>query len=73
MDVTPCYEIRVRGKLGSRLTAAFEGLEALPGPGGDTLLRGPLVDQAALFGALLKIRDLGLELVEVRLTEQGGK
>jgi hypothetical protein len=62
MDTSPQYEIRVRGSLTARVATAFDELVVSP----ELVLRGTLVDQAALHGALDRIRDLGLELVDVR-------
>jgi hypothetical protein len=59
------YEIRIRGRLSDSLLAAFEGLDATVEPV-ETVLRGPVQDQAALYGLLNRIQSLGLELVEVR-------
>ena len=59
------YEIRVRGRLGPRLLRAFEALSAQP-QGEDTLLKGYLPDQAALYGVIARLEALGLELVELR-------
>ena len=59
------YEIRVRGRLSDLLVAAFEGMEASVEPV-ETVLHGPVQDQAALYGLLDRIQALGLELVEVR-------
>jgi hypothetical protein len=59
------YEIRVRGHLGPRMLRAFEALSAQP-EGEDTLLRGVLSDQAALYGVIARLETLGLELVEIR-------
>ena len=59
------YEIRVRGRLTDSLVAAFEGMNASVEPV-ETVLHGPVQDQAALYGLLDRIQDLGLELVEVR-------
>lgn len=59
------YEIRVEGQLPSGWSYWFEGLDMRPGPGGDSILAGPVVDQAALHGLLAKIRDLNLKLVAV--------
>jgi hypothetical protein len=61
------YEIRVRGLLGETLLSAFPGLRARA-RGTETVLTGPLRDQAALFGVLGLIEALGLELLEVRRT-----
>ena len=60
-----CYEIRVRGLLGGALLGAFPGLHARA-HGTETVLTGPLADQAALYGVLGQIEALGLELLEVR-------
>ena len=49
----------------------FEGLTITLEKHGDTLLTGPVIDQAALHGLLKKVRDLGLQLVSVRLVEHG--
>jgi hypothetical protein len=60
-----CYEIRVKGRLNASLQAAFPDMKARVEPV-ETILSGPLEDQAALFGALLQVQALGLELIEVR-------
>ena len=59
------YQIRIKGHLGGQWTDWFEGLTITLEDNGDTLLTGPVADQAALFGLLRKVRDLGLPLVEV--------
>lgn len=59
------YQIRLRGHLGGQWTNWFEGLAITLENNGDTLLTGPVADQAALFGLLRKVRDLGLPLVAV--------
>jgi hypothetical protein len=59
------YEIRIKGRLSDSLLAAFEGLDASVEPA-ETVLHGPLQNQAALHGLLDRIQSLGLELVEVR-------
>ena len=59
------YEIRVKGHLDTRWAAWFDGLSLTQEGGGTTLLAGPVVDQAALYGVLRKVRDLGLPLVSV--------
>jgi hypothetical protein len=61
----PQYELRVRGLLGSRWAAWFDGLSLSTQDDGLTVLRGPVVDQAALHGLLQKLRDVGLPLVSV--------
>jgi hypothetical protein len=60
-----CYKIRVRGVLGSLLLSAFPDLGA-QAHGTETVLTGPLADQAALYGLLAQLEALGLELLEVR-------
>ena len=59
------YQIRVKSHLSSDWTDWFEGLTITPEENGDTLLTGPVVDQAALHGLLKKVRDLGMSLVSV--------
>lgn len=59
------YEIRVRGHLDRTWSAWFDGLTLTTLPNGDTVLAGPIADQAALHGVLTKVRDLGLPLVAV--------
>lgn len=59
------YEIRIAGRVGEQLLSAFEGMEATVGSR-ETVLRGPVLDQAALYGLLDRVQALGLELVEVR-------
>jgi hypothetical protein len=59
------YHILVRGHLPDRYVARFAPLTLTREPSGETLLAGELVDQGALFGILLKIRDLGLPLLTV--------
>ena len=59
------YEIRLKGHLNNRWAEWFEGLTITQEENGETLLSGPVVDQAALHGLLRKVRDLGLPLVSV--------
>jgi len=59
------YEIRLKGHLDDRWAAWFEGLILTREENGETLLTGPVVDQAALHGLLRKVRDLGLPLLSV--------
>jgi hypothetical protein len=56
------YVIRIRGYLDERRAAWFEGMEIKHLPGGFTQIAGQVPDQAALFGLLSQVRDLGLEL-----------
>ena len=65
------YQIRIKGHLGSQWTEWFGGLVITLEDNGDTLLTGPVVDQAALHGLLKKVRDLGMPLVSVSPLEQG--
>jgi len=65
------YRIRVRGRLGRTMRAAFPALDA-QARGEDTVLAGVLADQAALYGALTQLEALGLELLEVRRESPGG-
>ena len=64
-----CYEIRIKGHLDERWTEWFEGLTIMPEENGDTLIAGPVIDQAALYGLLKQVRDLGIPLVSVRPVE----
>jgi hypothetical protein len=61
----PHYEIRVKGLLGSRWTAWFDGLALTNEGDGTTVIRGPVVDQAALHGLLQKLRDIGIPIVSL--------
>ncbi len=65
------YEIRLKGHLDDRWSDWFEGLTITLEEDGDTLLTGPVVDQAALHGLLKKVRDLGMPLVSVCPLEHG--
>jgi hypothetical protein len=59
------YRIRLKGHLASHWSQWFEGMTISNEPNGETLLCGPLADQAALHGVLIKIRDLGLPLLAI--------
>ena len=64
------YRIRITGQLGEPWADWFEGL-TITLDDGDTLITGPVVDQAALHGLLKRVRDLGLPLVSVNPVEPG--
>ncbi|HET9419911.1 MAG TPA: hypothetical protein VFO49_02155 [Nocardioides sp.] len=59
------FAIRVQGHLDARWSSWFDGLTVTKEPDGTTLLEGQVADQAALFGLLLKMRDMGLPLLSV--------
>ncbi|MEM6437159.1 MAG: hypothetical protein AAF773_25380 [Cyanobacteria bacterium P01_D01_bin.115] len=59
------YEICVKGHLASHWSDWFEGFAIALQDNGETLLSGPVIDQAALYGVLIKVRDLGLPLISV--------
>ena len=63
------YEIRIQGHLDERRLRWFEGLTVSPCPSGETIISGPIIDQAALHGILNRIRDLGLPLLLVRRSD----
>jgi hypothetical protein len=65
------YEIRLKGHLDSRWAAWFDGLSLTNSSDGTTIICGPVVDQAALYGLLQKVRDLGLPLVSVNQVQPG--
>ena len=60
------YEIRVKSHLGSNCAQAFEEFTLRQDPNGETILTGCIADQTALHGVLMRIRDLGLTLLEVK-------
>ena len=59
------YEIRLKGHLDARWAAWFDGLTLSRDNDGITVIRGPVIDQAALHGLLHRVRDIGLPLVSV--------
>ena len=65
------YQIRIKGHLGRQWTDWFGGLTITLEDNGETLLTGPVVDQAALHGLLRKVRDLGMPLLSVSRVEPG--
>ena len=64
-----CYEIRLQGHLDARWADQLEHMSFTHASDGTTILAGPLVDQAALYGLLRKVRDLGLPLIAVNLVD----
>ena len=72
-DQPVVYEIRIAGHLPPQWSDWFAGFTVTLEPDGTTLLSGPLVDQAALYGLLKKVRDLGMPLVAVNRIAQGEK
>ena len=66
----PIYEIRVRGRLDAERWAEwFDEMTVSVETAGSSCLRGPVADQAALFGVLARLRDLALPLLSVRLVD----
>jgi hypothetical protein len=65
------YQIRIQGHLGREWTDWFAGLTITQEDNGDTLLTGPVVDQAALHGLLRNVRDLGAPLLSVNRVTPG--
>ena len=66
--MTVRYQIRLRGHLDPIHEEWFTGFSMTLHPGGETILSGEVADQAALYGALLRIRDLGIPLLSVNET-----
>jgi hypothetical protein len=68
------YRIVLKGQLDPDWSDWFEGLTITPAASGETILAGPIADQAALHGLLIKIRDLGLPLLSLtRLGDEAEK
>ena len=65
------YEIRIKGHLADRWAGWFGDMSITLEDNGETLLTGPVVDQAALHGLLRKVRDLSLPLISVKRVEPG--
>jgi hypothetical protein len=63
------YQIKIEGHLGYQWTDWFGGMGIVLEDNGITLLTGPVIDQAALYGLLKKVRDLGMPLVSVNQVE----
>ena len=66
-----CYQIRISGQLGEQWNAWFEHMTLTQIDDGDSLITGPVIDQAALHGLLRKIRDLGLPLISINRLQPG--
>ena len=66
---TVTYEIRVKGQLDQRWLEWFDGIKLAYANNDETILTGAMRDQAALYGVLMKMRDLGLTLVSVTRVE----
>lgn len=62
----PFYTILLRGHVDAAWHDWFDGLQITNHPGGRATLAGPVADQAALHGVLGRLRDLNLELIELR-------
>lgn len=65
------YEIRVKGQVPPNWSEWFAGMRIMYTVNGESVLAGPLRDQAELFGVLIRIRDLGLTLVSLNQIESG--
>jgi hypothetical protein len=65
------YQVRIQGHLGRQWSDWFGGLTVTLEDNGETLVTGPVIDQAALHGLLRKLRDLGMPLLSVNRVESG--
>lgn len=70
-DQPTVYQIRLKGLLDHQWAEWFDGLAITHADNGETLLTGPVIDQAALHGVLRKVRDLGMPLLAVNRVQQG--
>lgn len=70
-DQPSVFQIRIKGHLGPQWTNWFDGMAITLEDDGDTLLTGPVADQAALYGLLKKVRDLGMTLISVNSVLSG--
>jgi hypothetical protein len=71
LDHPMVYQIRLKGHLGPQWTEWFGGMSITLEESGETLLTGPVVDQAALHGLLKKVRDLGMPLISAIRVKPG--
>ena len=69
LDKPARYQIRIRGKLDLKWSAWFDGFAIESQPENETLLTGLVPDQAALYGLLLKLHNLGLLLISIQRQE----
>ena len=65
--MSDCYRIQIKEQLDRQWAAWFDGMALIHADDGTTILEGRLVDQAALYGLISKLRDLGLTLIAVQL------
>ena len=72
-DRPAIYEIRVQGKLDARWSRWFANMQIIPQPNGECLLTGSIADQAALYGVVSRMRDLGLVLISVHRVSREDK
>ncbi len=70
-DEAIIYQIRIGDRLGEQWTEWFDQMTLTQADNGDTLLTGPVIDQAALHGLLRKVRDLGMPLISVIQVQTG--
>jgi hypothetical protein len=70
MSKDQTYQIRVKELIDDSWSSWFEGMTIRREESGGTVISGPLADQTALHGILMKIRDLGLTLLEVKYINQ---
>ena len=66
-------EIRIKGRIDEHWSTWFAGLEIRHAEGNETILTGPVADQATLYGVLNRLRDLGLTLLSVTQVEPEDK
>jgi hypothetical protein len=72
MTTSAIYRIRLKGHLPPKWSEWFDNMTITLEPDGDMILSGPVVDQPALHGLLIKVRDLGLTLISVERVEDDG-
>lgn len=72
VDQPALYQIRIKGCLGQQWMSWFDGL-TISLEEGNTLLAGPVIDQAALYGILKKVRDLGMPLLSINSSGPGSQ